>query len=76
MQFEIRPLFNIVSLLSSGLISNSFGTFESSQQDGNSHLRAAALFANQGANPEPPNVKHDTNNFNNNNDHDDMIHTI
>uniref|UniRef100_A0A0R0F852 1-phosphatidylinositol-3-phosphate 5-kinase n=1 Tax=Glycine max TaxID=3847 RepID=A0A0R0F852_SOYBN len=73
--FQYRPDERRETMLNNGLISNSFGTFESSQQDGNSHLRAAALFANQGANPEPPNVKHDTNNFNNNNDHDDMIHS-
>lgn len=70
--FQYRPFERRETMLNNDLISDSFGTFESSGQDGNSHLRAAALSANQGAIPEPLNVKHDTNN-NGNNDHDDMI---
>lgn len=54
---------------------DSFGTFDSSQQDGNSYLRAAELYANQGPSFGAPYVKHDTNNSNNNNDHEDMVHS-
>ncbi|KAK7265492.1 hypothetical protein RJT34_33112 [Clitoria ternatea] len=52
-------------------ISDSFGTSDPSRKDVDNHIRAATLSANQVTNPEPPYVQHDDNN----NDHDDMIHS-
>ncbi|XP_027333448.1 1-phosphatidylinositol-3-phosphate 5-kinase FAB1A isoform X2 [Abrus precatorius] len=60
------------TMLHDDLLSNSFGAFEPSRQDDDNHIRAAALSANQGANPEILYLKHD-NNYNN--DHDDIIHS-
>ncbi|XP_020226394.1 1-phosphatidylinositol-3-phosphate 5-kinase FAB1B [Cajanus cajan] len=71
--FQYRPDERRETMLVNDLISDSVRTFESSRQDANSHLRAAALSANQGANPESPYVKCDI--TNNNNDHDDMLHS-
>lgn len=71
--FQYRPDERRKITLNNDLISDSFGTFDSSQQDANSYLRAAALYANQGPSPGPPYVKHDSSN--NNNDHEDMIHS-
>ncbi|KAL2338829.1 hypothetical protein Fmac_013275 [Flemingia macrophylla] len=69
--FQSRPDDRRQTMLDSDLISDSFRTFESWQQDNNSHLRAAALSTSQGVNPEPPYVRCDT--TTDNNDHDDMI---
>lgn len=73
--FQYMPDERRKIMLNNDLISDSFGTFDSSQQDGNSYLRAAELYANQDHSFGPPYVKHDTNNSNNNNDHEDMVHS-
>ncbi|XP_068463695.1 1-phosphatidylinositol-3-phosphate 5-kinase FAB1B isoform X1 [Phaseolus vulgaris] len=73
--FQYIPYERRKIMLNNDLISDSFGTFDSSQQDGNSYLRAAELYANQGPSFGAPYVKHDTNNSNNNNDHEDMVHS-
>lgn len=69
--FQYRQDESGEMMLNNDHISDSFGTFEPSVQEGNNHIKAVGLASHQGANPEPPIVKND----NYNNDDDDMLHS-
>lgn len=69
--FQYRQDKRRQTMLNNDLNSDSFGTLEPSGQLRDNQIRAAALAANLGDNPEPLYAKHD----NNNNNYDDMIHS-